>query len=79
MTQIPLAAGRAGYNPTCNAALQTTRLVHDVVDVIEAGTILCLAARAGCQSHLENPLPGQAGAGRCAGGRSRGADLPNGI
>jgi len=42
MTQIPLLQV-ALDTLDLNAALQTTRLVHDVVDVIEAGTILCLA------------------------------------
>jgi len=56
MTQIPLLQV-ALDTLNLNAALQTTRLVHDVVDVIEAGTILCLAEGLGAVKTLKTLYP----------------------
>ncbi len=40
-----------------NTALKTTRLVSDVVDVIEVGTILCLAEGLGAVTSIRTLYP----------------------
>jgi len=40
-----------------NSALQTTRLVHDVVDILEVGTILCLAEGLGAVKTIKTLYP----------------------
>ncbi len=40
-----------------NTALKTTRLIHDVVDIIEVGTILCLAEGLGAVKTIKTLYP----------------------
>jgi len=56
MTQKPLL--QVALDTTdLNSALKTTRLVHDVVDIIEVGTILCLAEGLGAVKTIKTLYP----------------------